>query len=301
MQTLFEQYFKNIVGRERELAGIIAAINCGRHILLEGPPGTSKTTILRTVTRLLGLPMYIIEGNVDLTPAKLVGYFNPGKVLKDSYDPDYFEKGPLTMAMEEGGILYIEEFNRMPSDVANVLITPMEEGELNIPRYGRVMAKNNFTVVATQNPYDDVGTVRISRAFMDRICRISLDYQTEEEEIEIVRRLSSSQDDKLIKWAVKVVRQSRNHDDIKMGASVRAAHDIVALCESLKKNGLLTEETIREAVNMSLSSKIWLSEMTTKKPEQVIGEIILIVEEKEGISYSSLPQEEKDKKKLVNQ
>lgn len=300
MQTIDERYFKKIVGRERELAGIIAAINCGRHILLEGPPGTSKSTILRTVTRLLGLPMYIIEGNVDLTPAKLVGYFNPGKVLKDNYDPEYFEKGPLTMAMEEGGILYIEEFNRMPSDVANVLITPMEEGELNIPRYGKVMASDNFTVVATQNPYDDVGTVRISRAFMDRICRISLDYQPEDEEIEIVRRLSDSTDDKLIQWAVKLVRQSRRHDDIKMGASVRAAHDIVALCESLKKTGLLSEESIRGVVFMSLSSKIWLSEMTTKKPEQVIVEIMHTIEEKEGISYYPVPEGEKDKKKLIN-
>jgi len=301
MQINYKQLYKKIVGREKELASIIAAINCGRHVLLEGPPGTSKSTILRTITKLLGLPMFIIEGNVDLTPAKLVGYFNPGKVLKDNYDPEYFEKGPLTMAMEEGGILYIEEFNRMPPDVANVLITPMEEGELNIPRYGQVMAKNNFTVVATQNPYDDVGTVRISRAFMDRICRIALDYQPEDEEIEIVRRLSASTDERLIQWAVKLVRQSRRHDDIKMGASVRAAHDIVALCESLRKTGLLTEENIREAVLMSLSSKIWLSEMTTKKPEQVIGEILRIVEDKEGISYSPSSQELGNKKKPMIQ
>ncbi|HAP31482.1 MAG TPA: ATPase [Firmicutes bacterium] len=299
MQINYEHYFKNIVGREKELASIIAAINCGRHVLLEGPPGTSKSTILRTVTRMLGLPMYIIEGNVDLTPAKLVGYFNPGKVLQDNYDPEYFEKGPLTMAMEEGGILYIEEFNRMPSDVANVLITPMEEGELNIPRYGKIIAKNNFTVVATQNPYDDVGTVRISRAFMDRICRIALDYQTEEEEIEIVRRLSRSSDERLIQWAVKVVRQSRRHDDIRMGASVRAAHDIVALCESLQKAGLLTAENLREIVFMSLSSKIWLSELTTKKAEQVIEEILDTVADKEGNSYSPSPREIREKKTIM--
>ena len=163
------------------------------------------------------------------------------------------------------------------------------------------MAKKNFTVVATQNPYDDVGTVRISRAFMDRICQISLDYQPEEDEIEIVRRLSGSKDEKLVQWAVKVVRQSRSHDDIKMGASVRAAHDIVALCESLKKSALLTVENIRKAVSMSLSSKIWLSEMTTKSSEQVIGEILHVVEEREGISYVPSPQNQMVKKKPVKQ
>ena len=299
MHTNIERIFKDVVGREKELASIMAAIDCGRHILLEGPPGTSKSTILRTVTSFLGLPMFFIEGNADLTPAKLVGHFNPGKVLKDNYDPQYFEKGPLTMAMEEGGILYLEEFNRMPADVANVLITPMEERELNIPRYGKILAKKNFTVIATQNPYDDVGTVRISRAFMDRICQISLDYQSEENEIEIVKRLSGSDDDKLIQWAVKAVRQSRQHDDIKMGASVRAANDIVALCESLKKAGLLTVENIREAVLMSLSSKIWLSEMTTKNAEQVIGDILRVVEERDGVSYAPSPQGQTEKKKTM--
>ena len=300
MQTGYEKIFEKIVGRQRKIASIMAAIDCGRHILLEGPPGTSKSTILRTVTKLLEVPMYIVEGNVDLTPSKLVGHFNPGQVLKDNYDPEYFEKGPLTLAMEEGGVLYIEEFNRMPSDVANVLITPMEERELNIPRYGKVAAGKNFTVVATQNPYDDVGTVRISRAFMDRICRISLDYQSEEEEMEIVRRLSASSDELLISWAVKVVRGSREHDDVKMGASVRAAYDIVALCEGLKKAGLLKVDNIRDIVNMSLSSKIWLSEMTTKTPEQVIEEIVRSVEEKEGIRYTpSAEKEEEHKKKIM--
>ena len=62
--------------------------------------------------------------------------------------------------------MYIEEFNRMPADVSNVLITPMEEGEMTIPRYGLIKAVRPFTLIAAQNPYDDVGTVRVSRAFI---------------------------------------------------------------------------------------------------------------------------------------
>uniref|UniRef100_UPI0025A17ACF AAA family ATPase n=1 Tax=Klebsiella pneumoniae TaxID=573 RepID=UPI0025A17ACF len=86
-----------------------------KHILFEGPPGTSKSTLLRKIARESNILLFIIEGNIDLTPAKVVGYFNPAKVMADSYQPEYFEKGPLTRAMEGGGILYIEEFNRMPA------------------------------------------------------------------------------------------------------------------------------------------------------------------------------------------
>jgi len=187
--------------------------------------------------------------------------------------------------MEQGGILYIEEFNRMPADVANILITPMEERELNIPRYGKVVAQGKFTVVASQNPYDDVGTVRISRAFMDRICRITLDYQSEAEELEIVSRRTGSTDEKLMLWAVKLARRTREHEEIKMGASVRAAIDLVALGESMKKNGLLTAENVEQAALMALSSKVWLTEMSNKTPEQVVSSLVKEIKEKENLSY----------------
>ena len=187
MFEIYEKIKSGIVGREIEIKSILVAMEAGKHILLEGPPGTSKSTLLRKIARESNMLLYIVEGNIDLTPAKLVGHFNPAKVMADTYQPEYFEKGHLTGAMEGGGILYIEEFNRMPADVSNVLISPMEEGEMYIPRYGTVKAVRPFTVIAAQNPYDDVGTVRISRAFMDRICLIKMDYQSEEEEQEIVR------------------------------------------------------------------------------------------------------------------
>lgn len=292
MTRPLETIFAVVVGREKEMAAIIAAVNCGRHILIEGPPGTSKSTVLRTIAKYLGMPLFIVEGNMDLTPAKLAGHFNPGKVMQDSYDPKHFEKGPLTMAMEQGGILYIEEFNRMPADVANILITPMEERELNIPRYGKVVAQGKFTVVASQNPYDDVGTVRISRAFMDRICRITLDYQSEAEELEIVSRRTGSTDEKLMLWAVKLARRTRKHEEIKMGASVRAAIDLVALGESMKKKGLLTAENVEQAALMALSSKVWLTEMSNKTPEQVVSSLVREMKEEENLSYVPVTEAE---------
>lgn len=273
MFHIYEKLKEGIVGREIEKKSILVAMEAGKHILLEGPPGTSKSTLLRRIAQETNIPFYTIEGNIDLTPAKLVGYFNPAKVMSDSYQPEYFEKGPLTKAMEEGGILYIEEFNRMPVDVSNVLISPMSEGEMCIPRYGTVKAVRPFTVIAAQNPYDDVGTVKVSRAFIDRVCLIKMNYQNEKEEQEIVRLRTSLDDPDVIAFAVKMVRKTREHPDIKMGASIRAAIDLVDLFAGFQKLSDQPDQDFLIAANMAISNKIWLNEMASKTSEEIIEEI----------------------------
>lgn len=271
---IYRKASKEVVGRQIETRSILTAMDVGKHILLEGPPGTSKSTLLRLIARAAGIPFYIIEGNIDLTPAKLVGHFNPSKVMADDYRPEYFEKGPLTRAMEKGGILYIEEFNRMPADVSNVLISPMEEGEIFIPRYGSVKAVAPFTVIAAQNPYDDVGTVRVSRAFMDRICLIKMNYQNEDEERDIVRYRTNSDAPEIIKVAVKMVRETRNHPDIKQGASIRAAIDLVDLFVGMQKLMDQPEQNFLTSALMAMSNKIWLNEMASKSADEIIEELL---------------------------
>ena len=270
MIEVYKNFQNGIVGREKEMASIIVAMEAGKHILLEGPPGTSKSTLLRKIACESNALLFIIEGNIDLTPAKLVGHFNPAKVMANSYQPEDFEKGPLTKAMEGGGILYIEEFNRMPADVSNVLISPMEEGDMVIPRYGTVKAVRPFTVIAAQNPYDDVGTVRISRAFMDRICLIRMDYQSEEEEREIVRMRTGSKDPETVSLAVQMVRATREHEDIKLGASIRAAIDMVDLFTGMQKRDDQPRQNLLISARMALANKIWLNEMTRKTADNII-------------------------------
>ena len=68
-----------LVGRERELDLVLAAVAAGRDIVLEGPPGTSKSTLLRGITAEWGIPLVFVEGDADLTPAKLVGHHNPAR------------------------------------------------------------------------------------------------------------------------------------------------------------------------------------------------------------------------------
>jgi MoxR-like ATPase len=151
-----------LVGRDHELELVLAAVDAGRDIVLEGPPGTSKTTMLKAITAEWSIPLLFVEGNADLTPAKLVGHHNPARVLREDYSTANFVPGPLVDAMESGGFLYIEEFNRAPEDTLNTLLTAMADRKITVPRVGTITARPSFRVIASMNPLDDIGTTRLS-------------------------------------------------------------------------------------------------------------------------------------------
>src|SRR6056297_2203819 len=178
----------SVVGRRREIELVVAALLADRHVVIEGPPGTGKSTLLRTVAHELGVGFEFVEGNAELTPARLVGHFDPARVLAEGYDTDVFVDGPLATALRDGALLYVEEINRVPEETLNVLITVMSEGELHVPRVGRIAAEPGFRLVAAMNPFDAVGTARIASAVYDRCCRLTMGYQDAVEERHIVCR-----------------------------------------------------------------------------------------------------------------
>jgi MoxR-like ATPase len=139
-----EEIAAQVVGRRRELTLVLAAVAAGRDIMLEGPPGTSKSTMLRAITGHWGVPFVLVEGNAELTPARLVGHHNPARVLREDYSSDNFVPGPLVAAMQEGGFLYIEELNRAPEDTLNTLLGAMAEREITVPRVGVITALPTF-------------------------------------------------------------------------------------------------------------------------------------------------------------
>lgn len=278
-----ERIAERIVGRERELELTLAAVAAGRDIVLEGPPGTSKTTMLGAITAEWGIPLLFVEGNADLTPAKLVGHHNPARVLKEDYSAENFVPGPLIEAMQQGGFLYIEEFNRAPEDTLNTLLTAMADRSIAVPRVGRIEAKPTFRVIASMNPYDNIGTTRLSTSVHDRLNRLSVDYQDAdaEERIVALRTGASGQlADRLFGDAVAVTRATRIHDDVRQGSSVRGAIDTTLVAGRLAELRGITDpddaaypELVYDAMIVALSGRIHLDEAVETTPERVLREI----------------------------
>lgn len=276
MLHLVDRVAAEVIGRREEIQTLLAILSCGRHVLLEGPPGTSKTTIIRAVARAAGLPLHMITGHMDLTASKLIGYFDPAHVLARGYLPEFFEYGPLTRAMKEGAVLYVEEFNRMPDETTNVFVTVTSEGELAIPRLGVVRAEDGFRIIAAMNPLDDTGTNRISRALKDRFCSLRLDYQSREEECSIVRLRTGLDNEELISLAVDIARATRVHPEVRLGVSVRGAIDMALIASQLlnKSGQAETELIIERAAIAAMRDKLWLADPNKVTPEEVIREII---------------------------
>lgn len=259
-------------------------------MLLEGPPGTSKSTLLRSITAEWGIPLVFVEGNADLTPTRLVGHHDPARVLREDYSPENFVPGPLVEAMRSGGFLYVEEFNRAPEDTLNTLLTAMAERRIAVPRVGTVEAEASFRVIASMNPYDTIGTTRLSTSVHDRLCRLVIGYQDAEAERGIAGRRTGLESPRLLADAVALTRATRERDDLRQGSSVRGAIDLALIAAQLAAirdvqlpaepsvappRGLPEEYTdiVLDAMLLALSGRVFLDETLETTPETVLREI----------------------------
>ncbi len=265
-----------VIGLSREREVLTVALQAARHVVLEGPPGTGKSTLLRSIARDLGQAVVFVEGNAELTPARLIGQYDPAQVLADGYLPSSFTDGPLLQAMRTGALLYLEEFNRVPEETLNVLITVLTEGEIAVPRLGLVHADGQFRLIAAMNPFDAIGTARVSQAIADRICRVVLGYQDAAAERDITSAVTG-RDGEIVRFAVALTRATRQHRDIRMGASVRGAIDLVLLIDGLARlrgESAMTRPTATDAAHAALSGRIRIADGCDRSPEAIIDDLL---------------------------
>jgi MoxR-like ATPase len=189
--------------------------------------------------------------------------------MKAGYGEQSFFAGPLVRAMRDGSILFINELNRMPESVQNVILPALDEGLLVLPRIGEVRAAAGFQVVATQNPVEYIATGHLSEALKDRFEHIPLLHQSEVEEREIVRRQTGCTDEALIADAVAIARMTRGHPRFRKGASVRAAVSIVAIASRLT-----SPERLRSAALTALATRVELRDEEDDNLAAALDEIL---------------------------
>lgn len=147
-----------------------------------------------------------------------------------------------------------------------------------MPRLGRVQAAPGFRLVAAMNPFDAVGTARISGAVYDRVCRVAMSYQPAADELAIVERALG--DNPLARefkdMVVEVTRATRTHPDLRVGSSVRGAVDFAMVAQSLaslRGRPVADPAVSLDAALVALSGRVRVREGGSRTAEEIITEI----------------------------
>jgi MoxR-like ATPase len=182
IQMIKQEVSKVVVGQDKMIDGLLIALLCEGHILIEGVPGLAKTTTVNALAKSLGLNFKRAQFTPDLLPSDILG--------AEIYDPQNnsfkIKKGPIFT-----NLLLADEINRAPAKVQSALLEVMQEKQVTL---GDATFKLDlpFFVMATQNPVEQEGVYQLPEAQLDRfMLKIVVDYNTKEEELEIARRISS--------------------------------------------------------------------------------------------------------------
>ena len=168
-----------IVGKDDILRDVLIAFLSNGHVVLEGVPGLAKTYMARTFASILGCAFKRIQLTVDTLPADLLG----SNVFNQRTGEFWFRKGPVF-----SNLVLADEINRCPPKSQSALLEVMEERQVSIEGVTRKLP-SPFLIIATQNPVEQEGTYPLPEAQLDRFMfRLLLDYPTDSEEAEVIRR-----------------------------------------------------------------------------------------------------------------
>ena len=172
-----------IVGQEGLVDGLLLALLCNNHVLIEGVPGLAKTLSVTTLARTLQASFQRIQFTPDLLPADLIGTM----IYSPSDGGFSTKKGPIF-----ANIVLADEINRAPAKVQSALLEAMQERQVTIGPESYPL-EDPFLVLATQNPIEQEGTYPLPEAQVDRfMLKLRVDYPERRHELQILRRMARS-------------------------------------------------------------------------------------------------------------
>ncbi len=288
ISSLIESMEKVIRGKHEVIELLLTCLLSGGHVLIEDVPGLGKTTIAKTLAKLISknkkgesVSFKRIQFTPDLLPYDITGV--------DIFDPEkkkfVFAKGPVF-----ANIVLADEINRTTPKVQSALLEVMAEKQVTVGNRTYSM-EPLFFVIATQNPIETAGTYPLPFAQIDRfIMKLKVGYPDENQEIDIVKENPSIKimpnikpvcgkedileiqniadniycDEKLIKTAVSVVNMTRKHQGIELGASPRASIMLIKAAKAyalVKGREYVIDQDIIDLASLIIAHRLKLKDI----------------------------------------
>lgn len=183
IEEIYKELDKVIVGQRYMIDRLLIGLLADGHVLLEGVPGLAKTLTVSSLAKVISTRFQRIQFTPDLLPADLIG-----TLIYNQKEAEFtVKKGPIF-----ANIILADEINRSPAKVQSALLEAMQELQVTIGETTYPLDEP-FLVLATQNPVEQEGTYPLPEAQVDRfMMKIKIDYPTEDEEMEIMRRMAKT-------------------------------------------------------------------------------------------------------------
>jgi MoxR-like ATPase len=293
---------KVVKGQPGLARSVMVAILVQGHVLLEGNPGTAKTLLVRTLSRLCHLEFRRIQFTPDLMPSDITGT----SIFRPDTAEFEFRRGPVFTQL-----LLADEINRAPARTQAALLQAMQERIVTADGHDHELS-DIFTVVATQNPLENEGTYPLPEAELDRfLFKLILDYPQEPDELaiflqhgapkhadefaglpdkplfgsgeiasmrKIVHRVQVTPD--IANYALQMIRATRSHPFLRAGASTRAGVMLLRASRALAATygrSFVVPDDIRELAHASLRHRLYrtaAAELEGTTTDSILDDII---------------------------
>jgi MoxR-like ATPase len=298
---ILSQVSSVVVGKQEALETIMLAILSNGHVLIEDYPGLAKTLIAKSFASVLGLDFKRVQFTPDLLPADITGTY----ILNRNTSQFELRKGPIFT-----NLLLADEINRAPPRTQSALLEAMQEKQVTIEGDTQEL-QEPFVVIATQNPIEYEGTYPLPEAQLDRfLVKLSLGYPTAEEEAQIIGRRNARKSDEVRleavstreallemqseieeihvehaveEYIVEIVRGTRTHSEVEIGASPRGSLAITKLAKAnawLNSRHYVIPDDVKRVAVPALSHRLilkpegWLrGDKTTAIVEEILQEV----------------------------
>ena len=296
---------KAVVGQDAAVTGLVIALLCRGHVLLEGVPGVAKTLLVRSLSAALDLDTKRVQFTPDLMPGDVTG-----SLVYDARTAEFsFRAGPVFT-----NLLLADEINRTPPKTQASLLEAMEERQVTVDGLPRALP-DPFLVIATQNPIEYEGTYALPEAQLDRfLLKLTLPLPERDQEIEILARHAGGFDPRdlvgagvrpaagvdvlararaevarvqisreVLGYTVDVCRATRQSPSLSLGVSPRGATALLATSRAwawLSGRGYVTPDDVKALAHPTLRHRVQLraeAELEGVSAESVLDTVLASV------------------------